>query len=105
MIRVHPLAALAGLGILGVTLAGCATSQPLASACPAVPPLPVEIVPKPPVSEAQLVWQPGHWDWTGANYAYQQGHYAPLHGSTTWMPGFWTQPPGGQCVWNPAHFI
>ncbi|HEY2131471.1 MAG TPA: hypothetical protein VGH36_00615 [Acetobacteraceae bacterium] len=104
MIHVHSLAALAGLGILGVTLVGCAT-PPQASACPAVPPLPAEAVPKPPVSEAPLVWQPGHWDWTSTNYAYQQGRYVPLHGSTTWMPGFWTQSPGGPCVWNTAHFI
>jgi hypothetical protein len=99
------LPALSGLLALGLGLAGCVAAPP-PSPCPAVPPLPIEVMPKPPVSATPLVWQPGQWIWTGNAYAYQQGVWAPrLGGSTTWMPGFWTMAPGGACHWNSAHFL
>jgi hypothetical protein len=98
------LPAAAGLIGLGLSLAGCVAGPP-PSPCPAVPPLPAEVLPKPPVSEAPLVWQPGHWVWTGSNYAYQQGLYVPRVHGTTWLPGFWTMSSGGVCHWNGAHFL
>jgi YXWGXW repeat-containing protein len=98
----------AGLLGLGIMLAGCA-NQPERTACMSVPPLPAEVVPKPPVSEAPLVWQPGHWEFVGNNYAWQQGAWVLRHGSTTWLPGYWSLAPGGTpsgtCVWNPGHFV
>jgi hypothetical protein len=94
----------AGLLGLGFTLAGCAT-EPQRTACPSVPPLTVEVVPKPPVSEAPLVWQPGHWEFVSNNYVWQQGAWVVRRGSTTWMPGYWSLAPGGTCVWNGAHFV
>ena len=102
--RIAPLPAATGMLALGLTLAGCVAAPP-PSPCPAIPPLPAEFIPKPPVSEAPLVWRPGHWVWTGAGYALQQGMYVPrLHGNT-WLPGFWTMAPGAACHWNGAHFL
>src|SRR5271154_4132426 len=56
---------------------GCATA---ATAPPPVPPLISESMPRPPVAAEQLVWQPGHWDWTGAKYAWKPGQYVPTKG-------------------------
>lgn len=59
--------------LLGATwvLAGCVTANP-------PPPLPApmtESIPKPPVSAVPLIWQPGHWDWTGSGYGWIPGQY------------------------------
>jgi hypothetical protein len=64
-----------------------------------------EVMPKPPVSDTQLVWQPGHWDWTGATYVWTGGKWVQNPGGTSWMAGSWTLSPGGSCAWNPGHFV
>jgi hypothetical protein len=91
-------------GLLTLALAGCAApAQQMA--CP-IPPAPTaEVMPKPPVSDTQLVWQPGHWDWTGATYVWTGGKWVQNPGGTSWMAGSWTLSPGGSCAWNPGHFV
>ena len=80
-----------------LTLAGCASSGPPA---PAPPPMPLaETMPLPPVSAVPLVWQPGHWYWTGSSYVWPPGQFVTL-----WMPGFWDRTPSGW-VWGPAHWV
>ena len=82
----------------------------LASCAPAAPPAPVpapmaETIPRPPVSAVPLIWQPGHWDWTGNSFVWVQGQYVDTTGhSGTWMPGYW-EPAGGGWVWRPAHWL
>ena len=50
-------------------LAGCTTINP-----PVPVPAPMaETMPKPPVSAEPLIWQPGHWDWTGNAYVWIPG--------------------------------
>jgi hypothetical protein len=53
--------------LLAITLLGACTPQSQAGGnpYPPVPPLVAEVIPKPPVAGEQLVWQPGHWDWSG----------------------------------------
>ena len=41
----------------------------------AVPPPMAETIPKPPVSPVPLIWQPGHWDWTGSSFVWVPGQY------------------------------
>ncbi len=89
--------------LLGATwvLAGCVTANP-------PPPLPApmtESIPKPPVSAVPLIWQPGHWDWTGSGYGWIPGQYvsAADHGNN-WMPGFWENA-GSGWTWHPAHWV
>jgi len=98
-------AALLVVGVLG--LAGCVAQLPYATPpYPAPPPDKVEQRPLPPLSEEQLVWQPGHWDWTGGGYEWQPGRYVPLGGhSTNWMPGWWDRDAAGVWVWRPPHWL
>ena len=36
-----------------------------------------------------LIWQPGHWDWTGSSYVWVPGQYVDLaRPQRTWMPGY-----------------
>ena len=87
-------------------LAGCVppeTTQ-IADGHPPVPALQPETVPKPPVSAEVLMWQPDHWDWTGAAYVWQPGQYVPAAGhGNLWMPGFWDFTPAGW-TWRPPHW-
>ena len=88
-------------GFVLLALAACASSGP-----PAPVPAPLaEVLPKPPVSPVPLMWQPGHWDWTGSSYVWAPGQYveAAGHGSN-WMPGWWEKTDSGW-VWRPAHWI
>jgi len=96
----HPAIA-AALVSITFLLSACAT----VSAPPAVPPLRSEIIPNPPVSAIPLIWQPGHWDWTGSGYAWQPGEYIPqgTH-SNMFMPGYWQQTSAGWS-WIPAHWL
>lgn len=74
------------------------------AACPPVPLTQPETAPLPPVSEQQLTWQPGHWDWNGSSYVWSPGRWVPLGGhGTRWQPGFWSFT--GACVWVPAHWL
>jgi len=86
-------------------LAGCAPQQTtIVDAHPPVPPLPAETIPKPPVSAEVLIWQPIHWDWTGADYILQSGQWVPAAGhGNLWMPGYWDRTPAGW-TWQPPHW-
>ncbi len=83
-------------------LSGCAGMA--ANPNPPVPaPLPDPMT-KPPVTGEPLIWQPGHWDWTGSGYVWAQGQWVPAAGhGALWMPGFWQQT-GGGWAWQPAHW-
>jgi len=72
---------------------------------PPVPPVLAEDVPAPPRSPVTLIWQPGHYDWTGTGYAWVRGEWVDRagHGSL-WQDGYWRR--SGQApVWVPAHWI
>jgi hypothetical protein len=88
-------------------LAGCtpqSTTQVI-TAPPQVPAPVPETIPKPPVTAETLMWQPGHWDWTGSGYAWQPGQYVPAAGhGYLWMPGYWDNTPSSGWVWQPAHW-
>jgi hypothetical protein len=86
-----------------LALAGCAVVG--GNPYPEVPPLQAETMPLPPVTATPLIWQPGHWDWTGAGYAWQPGAYVPREGhSNRWMPAHW-ELIGSTWVWEPAHWL
>lgn len=81
---------------------GCAGSLPNPN--PPVPDLLPDPMAKPPVTGEQLMWQPGHWDWTGSGYVWASGQWVPSAGhGALWMPSFWAQTSGGW-VWQPAHW-
>ncbi len=83
-------------------LAACASS----SAPPApIPPPMAETIPKPPVSAVPLIWQPGHWDWTGSSYVWVPASTSMRRGhSGTWMPPYWEKTNSGW-VWRSAHWM
>ena len=92
-----------------ILLAGCSGSYRRAEANlypPAPPPPhPTEVVPMSPVTEVRLIWQPGHWDWSGGGYAWTSGSFVPLAGhSDQWMDGYWSKV-GETWVWVPAHWV
>ncbi len=84
-----------------ILLGACATSGP-----PAPVPAPMaEAVPRPPVSPVPLIWQPGHWDWTGSSYVWTPGQYVDAQGRNgTWEPGYWQKTDSGW-AWQPAHWM
>jgi hypothetical protein len=91
------------IGATCLTLAGCVVPS---SAPPPPPPLQAEVMSKPPVTTTPLLWQPGHWDWTGGGYVWQPGEYVPSAGhGNMYMPGFWAATPDGRWVWQPAHWM
>jgi hypothetical protein len=92
--------------LLVLGLAACEGQQMAgANPYPAPPPPRQETIPKPPVTEQQLIWQPGHWDWTGNGYVWREGQYVPLAGhSDKWQPGYWTLQ-NGTWTWVPAHWL
>jgi hypothetical protein len=76
---------------------------------PAPPPPPhSELVPPPPQGAGPVVWQPGHWEFTGIagnEWAWQSGQYVPAPaGVTTWVPGRWMQQPNGGWSWIDGHW-
>ena len=88
-------------------LGGCVSETRAVSTppYPAPPPVPAETVPKPPVSEQPLIWQPGHWDWSGSGYAWREGRWVPREGhGTQWQDGYWTSD-NGVWSWVPAHWL
>ncbi len=102
----------AALVLLLGTLAACAQPQPTATASganpnPPPPPVRSEEIPKPPVSEDPLIWQPGHWDWEGSGYAWRQGEWVKRAGhGTEWQDGYWSNQSGsGAWTWVPAHWM
>lgn len=93
--------------MLAVQLAAC-TPPPAAPGAslpfPPVPPPREEAIPKPPVSEEPLVWQPGHWDWNGKDYVWISGKWVPRDGhGTMWMDGYWKRS-GSDWIWVPGHW-
>jgi hypothetical protein len=93
------------LGAACLALAGCA-GQASGNPYPPVPPLQAETMGKPPVTTTPLIWQPGHWDWTGGGYTWVPGEFVPSAGhGTLWMPGYWARGADGTWVWQPAHWM
>ena len=68
-----------------------------------LPPLYVEPQPDPPAA-ANLVWQPGYWDWRGT-WVWVPGEYVQ---TTTpravWVQGSWIAGTDGLWRWSPAHW-
>ncbi len=88
----------------GLVLAGCVAAPPAAPPYPPVPPVRPETLPKPPVSEAPLIWEPGHWDWSGTTYNWQAGAWVPRAGhGTMWQDGYWEKK-GDTWSWLPGHW-
>ncbi|HTC10342.1 MAG TPA: hypothetical protein VK726_16365 [Acetobacteraceae bacterium] len=94
----------AAVALMAICLAvvGCSNGN----APPPVPPLQPEVMGNPPVTPTPLIWQPGHWDWTGGGYSWVAGVYVPSAGhGNLWMPGYWALGEGGGWVWQPAHWM
>lgn len=103
-----PLPLLAASLVAGLALSGCTPVDQDTGACPIPPPTPNEVRPKPPVSEYQQLWQPGHWDWTGSGYRWRQGEWILRSSvsSNQWFGGTWTRDVmPGPCRWVPAHWM
>jgi hypothetical protein len=80
-----------------------------ADVAPVPPPPPhSELVPPPPTGSQPMVWQPGHWQYTGAAgnpWFWADGKYVAVPpGSTTWVPGSWQQQSGGSWLWVQGHW-
>lgn len=90
----------------GLSLSACvATTSYVTNPYPAPPPVQAEAIPPPPVSEDPLVWQPGHWDWTGTAYVWTGGRWIARAGhGTTWQDGYWANA-NGAWTWVPAHWM
>lgn len=78
-------------------------------AAPMPPPPPQsELVPPPPQGAGPVVWQPGHWSYTGLStdpWSWVAGRYMPTPpGQTTWIPGQWQQTPNGSWMWITGHW-
>jgi hypothetical protein len=68
------------------------------------PPAQTETVP-PPSGTGPVVWQPGHWRFSGNQWFWQPGQYVPPPtGQATWIPGRWVQQPAGGWVWQDGHW-
>ena len=95
----------AALMLGALLLTGCVPAQQMPMPYPPVPVPLAEQRPLPPVSPDPLIWQPGHWEYTGTAYAWQQGAWVPRAGhGTLWQDGFWSQV-GGRYVWVPGHWL
>jgi len=86
-------------------LGGCVTPQSgTPNPYPPVPPPMAEAIPKPPVNQLSLMWQPGHWDWNGRGYYWSPGEYVPAAGhGQLFQPGYWVETTSGW-VWLRAHW-
>lgn len=83
-------------------LQGCGASYP---SHPPVPPVLAENVPAPPPSRIALIWRPGHFEWTGTDYAWTPGEWVDRAGhGTLWQDGYWKRS-GSAEAWIPAHWI
>jgi WXXGXW repeat (2 copies) len=89
-----------------LVLAGCvSTTRVVSNPYGNPPPVRSEAIPKPPVSEQPLIWQPGHWDWSGDGYVWREGRWVPREGhGTEWQDGYWTNA-NGSWTWLPAHWL
>jgi hypothetical protein len=72
------------------------------------PPAHSELVPPPPPSGVPMVWQPGHWQYTGLAgnpWYWQDGKYVAVPpGANTWVPGVWQQQANGTWMWVSGHW-
>ena len=72
---------------------------------PPPPPPRQEAIPLPPVSEEQLVWRFGGWEWVGAGYVWRPGEWELLDGhSNQFMPGHWMIE-SGAWAWVRGHWL
>jgi hypothetical protein len=97
------LAPAVALALIACALDACALGgdQPY----PTVPPPRAELVPVPPQSAVPLIWRPGHYDWTGAGYAWRPGEWVDRAGhGTLWQDGYWRRV-GESYLWTPAHWM
>jgi len=82
----------------------------MATIAPMPPPPPhSELVPPPPPSGEPMVWQPGHWQYTGAAgnpWYWREGRYVTVPtGASAWVPGVWQQQVGGSgWLWVAGHW-
>lgn len=95
--------------LLTLGLAACQMPAPAPTAAanpyPTPPPVKAEEIPKPPVSEDPLIWQPGHWDWIGNGYDWRPGEWVKRAGhGTQWQDGYWSNS-SGTWVWVAPHWI
>lgn len=108
------LSALAGVGLLAACQGPPRPPPAIVVQQPAVmvpgppPPMQAELVPTPPAGVAGIVWQPGHWQWTGQSpqpWQWVTGRYeqAPA-GLRMWVPGRWEQAPVGGWSWIEGHW-
>ena len=95
--------AFAGAALIAAgALAGCVVEQPrpverTVVTRPAPPPPRAEFQPPPPNERA--VWDPGHWNWNGREYAWIGGRYIERPNvAMRWEPGHWVQQ-GGGWIW------
>jgi hypothetical protein len=66
------------------------------------PPMRYEVVPIIPADRFEReYWQPGYWQWNGAQHVWRDGRYSerPRHGSV-WIAGQWTERRGGWAYQN-----
>ena len=96
------LTALAGVGLLAACQGPPRPPPAIVVQQPAV------MVPTPPPGVAGIVWQPGHWQWTGQSpqpWQWVAGRYeqAPA-GQRMWVPGRWEQAPVGGWSWIEGHW-
>lgn len=97
MMRARSLAWAVVLGLVACTPMGNPNPQP--------PPPRSEEIPKPPVTGESMIWQPGHWEWTGNGYAWQQGEWVKSIGhSAEWLNGHW-EDQAGTWTWVPGHWL
>ena len=98
---------LAWLVLIGMLpLAACESYERETGICPVAPPMKAEEQPKPPVSEDEQLWQPGHWDWDGRTYAWRPGVWILRAGGNLWMDGHWTRDQiPAPCAWVPSHWV
>src|ERR1051326_1445574 len=71
---------------------------------PGAPPaLQTEVVP--PAPNDLVVWNPGHWNWTGMDWVWEPGHYMTRVQTTAmWQPGHWEVQPAGGYMWVEGHW-
>ena len=102
------LSCMAALAACAAPTATPPSSPPTVAAVPPYPKVPVpldEAMPKPPVSGEPLIWQPGHWDWTGHEYHWSGGRWVLRAGhGGMWQDGYWDLQ-NGQWLWIPAHWL
>ena len=89
-----------------LVLAACGIPRGAAYNPNPLPPAPrAETIPKPPVTEELLIWQPGHWDWTGTGYAWAPGKYVAREGhGSLWLDGHWVTS-GTGWAWVPGGWV